>query len=96
MRAAAEEIVAHPRDRGDVDDRPLAIFQHEGNGVFAAKEGGLQVEVDLAVPDLLSHGDRVAGGRAADVVDEDVEAFETGDAGLHHLPHIGRRHHERR
>src|SRR5439155_13556393 len=48
------------------------------------KEHALQVVVHLRIPELLAHLDRSAGRRAADVVDQDVDASPGLYTVLHH------------
>ena len=76
---------AQAGDRREIDDRALALLLHHRQHVLAAQERGLEIVVDLRVPDLFAHGHRVAGRRAADVVDEDVDAAEL----LHAIVHGG-------
>jgi hypothetical protein len=55
---------------------PPAFFSMTGSTFFADQEHGLEIVVELRIPDLLAHGHGVAGRRAADIVDEDVDAPE--------------------
>ena len=82
--------VPHAGDRRDIHDRALALAFHHRNDVFAAQERGLQIEVDLPVEHLFRHGHGVARLGPADIVHQDVDAFEPVQAGLHHLLHIRR------
>ena len=52
--------------------------------MFAGQKNTLEVEIDLGVPRLLRHLDRTAGRRAADIVDENIDAAEAGDTGFDH------------
>ena len=57
--------------------------------MLAGEERALQVHVHLVVPDRFVHGDRVARFRAPDVVDQDVDAAEPGQACLHDRLDVG-------
>ena len=43
-----------------------------------------QVGIDLRVPDIFTQFNRAAMSRPADIVDQDVDAAKTIEAGLHH------------
>jgi hypothetical protein len=81
--------VAQARDRRDVDNRAAALSLHLRQHVLAGEECAFEVDVHLLVPDRFVHRHRVARLRAADVVDQDVDAAKAGDAGLHQRLHVG-------
>jgi hypothetical protein len=93
MHPPGGEIVAQPGNGRNVDDRALALCDHDRQRVFAAEKRRFEVEVDLPVPDFLGHRHRIAGRGAADIVHQHVEALEAVDAGLHHLGDLDRHHH---
>ena len=69
---------------GKIDDRAAALALHDRQHVLAGEKYALEVVVDLAVPGRFRQLDRTAGSRAADVVDQHVDAAERGQAGLDH------------
>ena len=84
-------IGAHAQagNRGDVDDRSLALALHHWDCVFAAKECRLQVVIDLCIPNFFAHGDSTARCRTADIVDEYVDGsnlvFNSRDSRLNFI-----------
>ena len=61
--------------------------------MLAHQERGLQIHVQLLIPDCFVHRDRVARLRAPDVVDQDVDAAEAGHAGIDERLDVGRLRH---
>ena len=72
------------RDRGDVDDRALALALHDRHDLPADQIDALEVDVVDEVPVGLLGGDDAAGARDADVVDQHVDPAERRHAGLDH------------
>ena len=72
---------------------PFPCSNHHRQHEFAAQEHCLEVEVDLPVPDLFGHRNRIAGRRAANIIDQDIDPLEAVQAGLHHLLHLRGGHH---
>ena len=80
---------AQRRGGRDVDYRAATLSgvvgQHVWQHVFAGEKHAFEVVVDQRVPHRLAHLHRAAFGRAADVVDQHVDAAKFGDALRHHL-----------
>jgi hypothetical protein len=57
---------------------------HHRQDVLQRQEDALQVVVDLRIPGIFAHFNRSAVGRAADIVDQNVDATEMIEAGFHH------------
>ena len=66
---------------------PLPCASITGSTCLQPRNTLLRLKSTWRVPDLFVHLDRAAGGRAADVVDQDVDAAEGADAGGHHRGH---------
>ena len=61
-----------------------ALPDHDGDHVPAGKEHAFEIVVDLGVEAFLRHFGRAAGGRAADIIDQNIDAAEFVAAGLGH------------
>ena len=73
-----------PEVERDIDDRAGFLPLHHRQHVLAGEKHGGEIHIELRVPNLLAHLRRPAGRRAADIVDEDIDAAEAIDAGFHH------------
>jgi len=74
--AASAAEVAQAADRADIHDRARALPDHLGQQHLAGDEDAGEVDVELAAEFVDRHLDGPAGDRAADVVQQHVEAAE--------------------
>ena len=68
---------------------PPPLRDHDRNDVAAGQEDALEIVVDLIIETLFRHFGGAAGGRAADIVDQDIDAAEFLAAGLGHGADLG-------
>src|SRR5439155_195161 len=77
--------VANAGRRGSIDDGAATLRDHDRDDVAAAQEHAFEIVVDLPVEILFRHFRHAARRRAADIVDQDVDAAEFFAACIGHL-----------
>ncbi len=70
--------------RCDIDDRAAFLALHDRQHVLQGEEDAFQVGIDLRIPDIFTQFNGSAMRRAADIVDQYVDAAETIETGFHH------------
>jgi hypothetical protein len=79
--------MAQAADRADIHDRAAALARHRRQQHLGCNEDAGQVEVDLAAEILDRHFDGPAGDRAADIVQQHVDASEAPQRRFRHGGH---------